>query len=81
MMHTHARTHMHAYMHTHARTRMYTHTHTHTHTCARAHTRTHTHTQEHSLVLLLDVESGELAYFETESTFHLMPKSGVVWYS
>ena len=79
MMHTHARTHMHAYMHTHARTRTYAHT--HTHACARAHTRTHTHTQEHSLVLLLDVESGELAYFETESTFHLMPKSGVVWYS
>jgi len=34
---------------------------------------------EHSLVLLLDVESNELAYFESDSCFHLMPKSGVVW--
>ena len=32
-----------------------------------------------SLVLLLDIESNVLAYFETNSSFKTLPKDGVVW--
>ena len=32
-----------------------------------------------SLVMLLDVESGVLAYFESNTSFHTLTKDGVVW--
>ena len=32
-----------------------------------------------SLILLLDIESNVLAYFETNSSFKTLPKDGVVW--
>lgn len=33
----------------------------------------------HSLVLLLDLETNELGYFQADNTVRTMPKSGVVW--
>ena len=34
---------------------------------------------KHSLVMLLDVESSVLAYYETNTSFKTLTKDGVVW--